>query len=386
MKDDVLVIGSGPAGLATAGCLIQLGVPVRVIEKAGDVASSWRSHYERLRLHTVKTHSALPGMPFPEHYPQYVPRKEMVDYLASYAERFQINPHFGQQAMCISAVKEGWNTLTASGNSYVARNVVIATGANCFPHEPVFTNQSMFAGTIMHSHAYKNPVPFFGQRVLVVGMGNTGAEIALDLAEQGVLVALSVRSPLNIVYRDVLGRPTQLTALALARLPQSWGDAMSSLLRDLTVGDLRRWGIQTSPLSPMRQLREFGKTPLIDIGTLARIKRGEIKVHAGIDQFAEHSVRFVDGSEGHFDTVIFATGYEPQLNKLFPNHPVAVDFNGMPGDISGTGLNEGIHFVGFNIRAPGGLLRTIGVQARTVAGAIQRDIQPGIVRGVHNRA
>ena len=92
----------------------------------------------------------------------------------------------------------------------------------------------------MHSRDYRNAAPFAGRRVLVVGMGNTGAEIALDLAEQGVAVALSVRSPVNIVYRDVLGRPTQQTSLALARLPTALGDALARWLCDVTVGDIGR--------------------------------------------------------------------------------------------------------------------------------------------------
>lgn len=371
MNNDVLIIGAGPAGLATAGCLVQQGVPVQVIEGAADVGASWRSHYERLHLHTVKQHSALPGLPFPRDYPRYVSRQQMVDYLTAYAGRFGIRPDFGQQVSRITAAGPGWNVVTAAGNSRVAAQIVVATGANRAPRLPVFANQQLFSGTIMHSHAYRNATPFRAQRVLVVGMGNTGAEIALDLAEHGVEVALSVRSPLNIVYRDVLGRPIQLTALLLARLPQAWGDAVSGVLRDLTVGDLGRWGIRTSPLSPMRQLRESGKTPVIDIGAVARIKRGDIKVYPGIDHYTEQGVGFVDGAEGRFDAVILATGYEPQLDKLFADHAPAVDCNGMPVAEVGTGPHAGLYFVGFNIRSPGGLLRKIGLQAQAVANAIQ---------------
>ncbi len=367
LHTDVLVIGAGPAGLAVAACLVQRGLRPVVIEKAGSVAASWRSHYERLHLHTVKALSALPGRPFPEHYPRYVPRQALVDYLVAYAEQHAITPLFGEAARAITPVAGGWSTVTATGRRIVSRTVVLATGANCVPRTPVFEGQALFSGRIVHSHAYRNATPFAGQNVLVVGMGNTGAEIALDLAEQGVRAALSVRSPLNIVHRDVLGRPTQLTSITLAKLPTRWGDTAARLLRNLTVGDLRPWGLQTSPLSPLRQLREFGKTPVIDVGTLARIKRGEIVVHPGIESFHAKGVRFVDGSDEPFDAIILATGYEAQVERLFPATPVALDRNGMPREVIGQGALAGVCFVGFDIRQPGGLLRTIHAQAIQVA-------------------
>ena len=118
------------------------------------------------------------------------------------------------------------------------------------------------------------------------------------------------------------------------------------------------------------QLRETGKTPLIDIGTVARIKSGQIKVYPGIDAFTTSGVRFVDGSAGEFDTVLLASGYEPHVAGLFPSTPLAVYGNGMPFDVVGTGAFAGIYFVGFDVRSPGGLLRSIGQQAMRVAEAI----------------
>jgi cation diffusion facilitator CzcD-associated flavoprotein CzcO len=319
----------------------------------------------------------LPGVPFPAHYPRYVPRQGLVDYLAAYAEQHAIALLLGQQAVAVTPVAGGWLTTTAAGRRFVSRAVVVATGANRQPRMPAFGGQALFAGRILHSADYRNAAPFNAQRVLVVGMGNTGAEIALDLAEQGVSAAISVRSPMNIVHRDVLGRPTQLTSIALSRLPNAWGDTIASMFRNLTVGDLSRWGIRTSDVSPLRQLREFGKTPVIDVGTLARIKRGEIKVHPGIDRFTHEGVRFVDGSEAPFDAVIFATGYEAMVHTLFPNTPVPVDRNGMPVSVAGQGALAGVYFVGFDIRQPGGLLRAIAAQARLVADVISRP-QPAL--------
>ncbi len=366
---DALVIGAGPAGLATAACLVPHGVHSLVIEQAREVGSSWRHHYERLHLHTVKTHSALPGLPFPDNAPRYVPRQGVVDYLTRYADHHGIQPELGETVVSIepAAPGSGWITRTASGWVIASRQVVVATGANRRPRAPVLPGQSHFGGRVLHSRDYRNAKPFVNQRVLVVGMGNTGAEIALDLVEHGVRAALSVRSPLNIVYRDVLGRPTQLSSILLSRLPPALGDAAATLLRNLSVGDLGRHGLHTATVSPLRQLREDGKTPVIDVGTVARIKKGDIQVYPGIQTLLHGGVRFTDNTEHPFDTVLLATGYDAALNELFSTTPLPLDARGMPTEVVGQGALTGVYFVGFDVRQPGGLLRAIAAQAQRVA-------------------
>jgi cation diffusion facilitator CzcD-associated flavoprotein CzcO len=381
MDNEVVIIGAGPAGLATAACLARRGIEARVIEAAAGVGASWRAHYDRLRLHTLKTWSALPGMRFPPATPRYPSRQQMVDYLEAYARHFGIRADFGQQVLHITAAGGAWTAATASGALYRAPHLVVATGANHCPRMPAVECRQDFQGAIMHSQAYRNAAPFSGQRVLVVGMGNTGAEIALDLAQQGVAVALAVRSPQNIVYRDVLGVPVHLTALLLARLPTAWGDAVSGLLRDMTVGDLRRWGIRTAALAPMRQVRERGRAPLIDTGTLACIRRGAIGVHPGIARFLPHGVAFADGSEAAFDAVIFATGYQPQLAQLFPGQPPQLDRDGLPLHDIGAGPHAGLYFVGFDTHSPEGMLRRIALQAQRVARAIHAQARAPLAAG-----
>lgn len=370
---DILVIGAGPAGLAVAASLVRRGLQPLVMDKADEVAASWRGHYERLHLHTDKHLSALPGVPFPDAYPRYVSRQGLVDYLVDYASRHHIVPQLGQDVVAITPSAGGWQTVTRSGERYESGAVVLATGANCQPRRVTFAGQAQYRGQLLHSRVYRNAKPFAGQRVLVVGMGNTGAEIALDLVEQGVQAALSVRSPVNIVHREVLGRSTQRTSIQLARLPAAWGDAIATMLRQLTIGDLSRWGLQTSTMSPLRQLRKHGKPPVIDVGTLARIKRGEIRVHPGIERFTADGVRFVDGAEAPFDAVILATGYEPQVQRLFPGSKVEVDASGMPVDVIGRGALAGVYFVGFDNRQAGGALRTIAAQAGWVADELCRS-------------
>ena len=370
MDTDILVVGAGPAGLAVAAALIARGHRPTVIEKGAQVGASWRAHYERLHLHTVKEHSALPGMPYPAADPRYVPRQRVVDYLDAYAARAGIAPRFGVEASAIvPAEGGGWRTTTRDGKEIRSRVVVVTTGANNVPFVPDIAGQDAFAGEILHSRGYRNAAPFTGRRVLVVGMGNTGAEIALDLAEQGVAVALSVRSAVNIVYRDVLGRPTQKTTLLLWRLPTALGDVLARWLCDVTVGELARYGLRRSAISPLRELREHGHTPVIDVGTLGRIKAGAIAVYPGIRRLEPSGAQFVDGRSAPFDAVVLATGYRSGIATLFPQSAVPLDENGLPNQPVGRGALADAYFVGFDMRQPG-TLRTIAGEAGIVANAI----------------
>lgn len=227
----ILVIGGGPAGVAVAACLQQAGLRPCVLEKGPAVGTSWRSHYRRLHLHTVKELSALPGLAFPAEAPRYVPRAQVVDYLETYARHFALPVQTGCEVVSVARVTEGargaegWEVCArvANGGSelrrWQVRRVVLASGANAQPRRPALPGEEVFGGQVLHSRHYSDAQAFAGQRVLVVGMGNTGAEIALDLCEQGVAVGLSVRSPVNIVHREFLGRPSQRIAPAGAAAP-----------------------------------------------------------------------------------------------------------------------------------------------------------------------
>jgi cation diffusion facilitator CzcD-associated flavoprotein CzcO len=370
VQPPVLIIGAGPAGLAVGGALAMAGQPAVLFERGPSAGTAWHHHYARLRLHTVKELSALPGLPFPPDAPRYVPRQGVADYLSAYAAHHRLDLRCGQTVTRVVRDGPGWCVYTADDTAHRARAVVLATGANATPVRPTLPGEAVFRGRILHSHGYRDAAPFAGQRVLVVGMGNTGAEIALDLAEAGVATTLSVRSPINVVRRDVLGRPTQRTAMLLARLPASWGDRLGVWLRDLTVGDLTPLGLRTPAISPLRQLRETGRTPVIDLGTLDLIRAGRIAVRPGIETLTAAGVRFTDGREDAFDALLLATGYRPAVQALFPELALPVDARGLPREVVGTGDTAGLCFVGFELTRPGGLLNTIADQARTVARAL----------------
>lgn len=368
-----LIIGAGPAGLAVGAELSRRQLPFIMLEKEADVGAAWRKHYKRLHLHTVKEYSHLPGMPFPAHYPRYVPRELLIAYFEDYARHFGLTPMFNQSVCQINRVGDGrWSVLTTEGTRYEAARIVVATGINRIPFWPRLPGQEDFQGQLLHSSAYLTPEPFRGKRVLVVGMGNSGAEIALDLSEAGIATFLSVRGPVNIVPREVLGRPTQVTAFALAKLPHWLGDGIGLLVRKLTVGDMPRYGLPLSPIAPARQLRETGQTPVIDLGTLDEIRAGRIKVLPAIDQFHETGVVFKNGDDYAFDAVIMATGYRPRLEDFLDDTDKFTDAFGLPTGIAAEGQFGGLYFIGFDNYSPGGGLGVIRRDATRIAEMIGR--------------
>lgn len=370
-----LIVGAGPAGLAVGGRLRKMGIPFEMVERTDKIAWSWHNHYDRLCLHTVKQLSNLPHLEFPEDYPLYVPREDLARYYENYAEHFNIKPHFGQEVTAINKQQDGsWKVETAVGKTFHAQRVVVATGVNRVPHSPSWDGQDIFQGEIVHSRNYKNPQPFLGKKVLVIGMGNTGAEVALDLAEHEVEVYISVRSPITIVPRDLNGRPVQLTAKKLAKIPFGLGDWIGTQIRKIYFGNLAKYGIPLSKVPPVVQLKETGKTPMIDLGTVAKIKAGEIKMLPDIEGFDQTGVQLVNGQHEVFDAVILATGYRAKVEDFLEEGAAALDRFQIPKQVIGEGPHEGIYFVGFDNYKLGGILGTIFTDSETVAEDIGKKV------------
>lgn len=367
-----LIIGAGPAGLATAGRMRTAGVEFEVLERSQNVGNAWHHHYDRLHLHTVKQWSHLPHLPFPEDYPLYVPRKELTDYFDQYAKHFNIQPKFGEEVNALKKLEDGnWQVKTTSGNTYLAKRVIVATGVNRIPNVPQWEGQDQFKGDISHSVAYKNTDPYQGKKVLVVGMGNTGAEVALDLAESGIETYISVRSPVSVVPRDLNGRPVQVTAKQLAKLPFGFGDWLGTQIRKIYFGNIRKYGLEPSTMAPAVQLRETGKTPVVDIGTIKAIKEGKIKVVKGIDSFSENGVQTEDGQSLEIDSVILATGYRAKVEDFIERGTELLDKFGCPKGPIANGYHEGLFFVGFDNYKLGGIIGTITTDSATVVRRIR---------------
>ena len=368
-----VIVGAGPAGLATAACLKRRNVEALVLEAGPSLGNSWRNHYDRLHLHTVKQQSSLPGLSFGEELPRYVSRADFVAYLESYAARFSIAPRTGEAVRRVSAAEGGF--VVESGRArYLARAVVIASGYNRIPNPERLPEQERFRGPVVHSSSYRTGDPFVGQRVLVVGAGNTGAEIALDLAERGAQPILAVRAPVNVVPRDLLGMPIQLTSIRLRKAPLKLADGIGRLAGRLAFGNLSRIGFPRPAMGPISAIKLRRRIPLIDVGTVAAIKRGAIAVRPGVARLTETGALFADGSEAELDAVVLATGFRAALDQLVAV-PGVLDDSGSPRDWRAGGACPNLFFVGYEI-VPTGHLREIAIRAEAVAAEIAGADKP----------
>ncbi|MCB0705445.1 MAG: NAD(P)/FAD-dependent oxidoreductase [Saprospiraceae bacterium] len=372
VKTPVLIIGAGPAGLATAGRLHDLGIEYKILERSDRLADSWERHYDRLHLHTIKRFSGLPHYPLPDNLPLYVPRADLVSYYQEYARRFDIQPIFGEEVIKVEYKGDAWLCQTQAGNSYEADAVVVCTGFNRIPNVPEFPGQHSFKGSIRHSRDYKNPEPFAGSRVLVVGMGNSGAEIALDLVEKGVDTSISLRGPINIVPRDLRGRPTQVTAKMIDKLPNPIADWIGSMVQRLSIGDLSAFGIERPAISPRKQLRVLAKTPVLDIGTVAKIRSGQLQVRPGISQLTAKEVCFTDGRQESYDHLVLATGYHTAVSDFIENSESLLNEHGHPKGPIAEDSHSDLYFVGFDAYSSGLLESIYRDSRRVVAHMIQK--------------
>ena len=359
-QTDSLVIGAGPAGLAAAACLGQCGIPFAVVEQGTALGASWRRHYDRLHLHTDKGHSALPYFDFPKETPRYPSRDQVVEYLERYALHFGIAPDFAQRVESVRYRDGEWITTTSDG-VYRSKHVVVATGCNAVPHVPQWPGRESFRGRVLHSSEYRNGAAFREQDVLVVGLGNSGGEIAMDLCEHGARVALAVRSALNVIPREILGLPVLAISIALGRLPARVADLLAAPLIRLTVGDITRLGLRKLPVGPITQIETTSKVPLIDIGTLELVRAGRIAIMGDVRSLsAEGRVCFADGRSLRFDAIVLATGFRAGLERFLEMGAGLAQPRVKPDGVNG------LYFCGFRI-SPTGMLRDIGIEARWIA-------------------
>jgi indole-3-pyruvate monooxygenase len=383
---DVVVIGAGPAGLAVSACLERAGVPHVLLEREASVAPAWRRHYDRLHLHTSRAFSSLPYHPMPRSYPRYPSRDQVVAYLEAYARSECVTPSLGVEVRSLEQAGGGWIVGTTDG-PLTTKAVVVATGANGEPKTPTWPGLESFPGPVLHSSAYRNGTELAGKDVLVVGFGNSGGEIALDLAEHGAHPAVSVRSPVNVIPRDVLGIPVLAIAIPLSRLPAGLADLLIWPILRAYYPSYRRMGLRKAPRGPFRQIAEDGHVPLLDIGTIRGIRRGHIQVLPDVAGVSGASVGFADGEARSFDAIVFATGYRPCLPAGVSGVPVAEGVGHAADDAVGHATDDaaghavddhvggasGLYYCGLHV-SPTGMLREVGIEARRIAERVAEHI------------
>ena len=373
MDSPVLVIGAGPAGLATAACLRRRGVEPLVVDRGEAVGDSWRARYDRLHLHTPRIQSGLPGRRIPRAAGRWVSRDDYARYLEDYATHAGVRPRFGVRVERLDRDGEGWRATTDTG-PLRARQVVVATGYNGEPLVPAWPGAESFPGELGHAGRYTSAEPYRGRRVLVVGAGNTGAEIAADLAESGAAqVWLSVRTPPNVIPRSLGPVPTTLLGVSLDVTPAPVADPLNRLLQRRFIGDLTPTGLPAPRQGVVAQARATGTTPTIDVGLVAALRAGRVQPVAAVACFEGAEVVLADGTRVEPDAVVAATGYGRGLAPVV-GHLGVLDDRGRPrvrGRVTVPGA-PGLRFVGISNPLKG-LLLQIGLDARAAAAAVARE-------------
>lgn len=367
----VVVVGAGPGGLAVAAALRARGVDALVLEKEPEPAASWRRHYDRLHLHTTRRWSALPGLGIPRAYGRWVARDDVVRYLEQYAAHHRLDVRTGVEVVRVErADGGGWLLATASGDGVRADVVVVATGYNHTPVVPPWPGAQTFPGELLHASAYRHARPFRGRDVLVVGAGNTGAEIAVDLVEGGAArVRLSVRTPPHVVRRSTLGWPAQGTGVLVRHLPVPLVDAAARLVARLEVPDLSAHGL-ARPTTGLYSRVLAGAVPVQDVGLVEGVRTGAIEPVAAVAGFDGATVVLADGARITPQVVVAATGYRQGLEPLV-GHLGVLDGRGLPRAHGARPALPGLYFTGYT-NPISGMLRELRLDAVRIARAVAR--------------
>lgn len=380
-RQHIAVIGAGVAGLTAAKALLEEGLTPVVFERSDRVGGLWNYDerlpdggslaYRSLRTNTSKQLTAFSDFTFSDSLPDYPHRADVAAYLQQYAEHFGVRGHVRVSTVveAVSPVDDGrWlvRTRPTGGGEATETHfdaVVAASGLFSTPACPAVTGADKFRGTVLHSAAYKAPEAFAGQRVLIVGVGSSGADIAVELCEAAVEVLLSTVRGAWVLPRYAGGRPFdhQSTRLA-ARLPER---LRRRLFRDRLLGLYARLGLDPAllarePFDPVRSRL----TPGTEI--LERIRDGSLLVRPGLERLEARAAVFTDGTRAEVDAIIYATGYTlslpflpPGLVEISGNRPLLYKHVFPPGQ-------AGLALVGY-IQAYGSIPPLAEMQARWVA-------------------
>jgi hypothetical protein len=393
------VVGAGAAGLAAVKVLTDQGFAVDCFERTDRVGGHWHTDYESLHLITSRDVSGFAGFPMPAEFPVYPSRDQMRAYIESFADAFDLHRHvaFDTEVMRVApdgpAGERGWWVTTSDGRRAHYDGVLVANGHLWNPDIPDFAAD--FTGLSLHSSQYRTVDDVKGDRVLVVGAGNSGCDLAVDAAHARLSTAISVRRGQVFQPKAIFGRPrAELTWLT--RLPPVLQERVTRALVRVVVGPPEVY--RGLPAPATRSLNK--QPPVVNNLLLYWIQHGRIEVVPGIRSIDGQVVHFVDGSAREFDTILWATGFRTTLPFLDPGLLRWED--GVPLRVGGLVVPVGLqrlYFIG--LAAPRGpqlpvysqqaqlvarLLR-ITESGRSLAGAFERqppDHRIDIVRGVWN--
>jgi cation diffusion facilitator CzcD-associated flavoprotein CzcO len=359
------VIGAGAAGLAALQVLRDEGFSVECFERGDRVGGHWHTDYECLHLITPRDSSGFDGFPMPAEYPLFPSRDQMRDYIMGFAAQHDLGSHIRFNTAVTSAWPldasglAGWEITTSDGERHTYNGVIVANGHLWDPFVPDYPGH--FDGYVLHSGRYRNAGDLRGDRVLIVGAGNSGCDLAVDAAQAGSETYVSVRNGLVFQPKTLFGRPRSELPL-LARLPIRVQERVTRALIDVALGRPERYGL---PAPATRNLHR--NRPVVNGQLLHFIHHGRVHVAPGIERFDGHDVHFTDGTTRAFDTIVYATGFKVTLPFLDSTPLQWAD--GVPLRVAGMTLPVGLerlYFVG--LAAPRGpQLPVYSAQARLVA-------------------
>lgn len=332
MSPRVCVIGAGPCGLTALKNLLEAGVrDVVCYERHSGIGGNWAFSDDPARAtvhdctHLISSRqlSSYHDFPMPARYPDFPSHRQVLAYFVAYADAFDLMPHIrlGSSVQRCALGEDGrWLVrVVADGAASSERfdAVVVCSGHHREPFVPLYPGT--FAGDIVHSSGYKRADPYRGRRVLVVGGGNSAADVAVDLAPVAGQVALSLRSGVHFVPKRMLGRPIDTLYLMWGRLPDPLVRTGLRLWLRCTVGRWSDYGLPT-PAEPL-----LARPPTVNSAVLDELRQRRVTVRPGIRCFADRTVHFVDGGREEFDAVIMCTGFRtsfPFLSSAVTHSPL----------------------------------------------------------------
>jgi len=314
-RDRFALIGAGPMGLATAKVLAEQGIPFQGFELHSDVGGLWdidgpkSTMYESAHLISSKTMTEFTDFPMREEVADYPSHRELKSYFQDFAKAFDLYRHyrFGAEVTgCkpLGGSGEGWRVSWRDGegaHSAVFAGVLIANGTLSEPNMPEFPGR--FDGVLIHSSGYRSASQFDGKRVLIIGAGNSGCDIAVDAIHHGTCCDLSMRRGYYFVPKYVFGKPADTMGGAI-KLPMWLKRRVDGLILKWFVGDPQRYGF------PKPDYQLYESHPVVNSLVLHHAGHGDIRIRPDIARFAGKTVHFADGSQADYDMIVAATGYK----------------------------------------------------------------------------